>query len=420
MIQLRWAFIGLLLLGCGTQKEITPEWVLQKPIEQGFIYGVGSAYVNPNTDYQRIARQNALGDLASELRASIQSNTSFQQKEDRYGYSSEFNSSTQIQNNLELVGYEQVASFTNSNEQYYVLYRMDRSKYQQFMQDKRTSIVATISAELNGYDQLGRSAQLKKIMHWAALAEKWGALNEPMKNGTVLGNFLLSMMDQWSAQIQPQLLEAESTAYAGVPESINLWCNGLSGLEWKLASPTATCVLEYHNAKKLARIMFLRTGKESNVNISLALDTDAYLAPGAGLPKLFSHIAWPEVHTTFKLHQPTVYCDVSWENKAWKNFIEETVNVHFALAKTKDEAQFILKVSGEVRSDYNGNKTFNGHFAPRFSFTRVGSETSQWAQSAEYSALSRSKEGAMRTVQQDAQEEFELLFLPQIYRQLAW
>ncbi|MGB2274975.1 MAG: LPP20 family lipoprotein, partial [Schleiferiaceae bacterium] len=126
MKKLTFASFILLLLSCGSQKNIVPEWVLSKPIDQSrtYVYGVGMSYINPNAAYQQAARSNALADLAGEVESQIFDETKLLQKEDSGGFSSAFKSETSTKSHIKLEEYEVVETYSDELR-YYVLYKLD-------------------------------------------------------------------------------------------------------------------------------------------------------------------------------------------------------------------------------------------------------------------------------------------------------
>jgi len=104
-----------------------PEWVSNRPNSPTHYIGVASA-AKTNTDYQRIAKRNALNDLLGEIRVTVQSVSILNQMDKDGTFKEEFQSiikstvADEIEN-LELVGtYE-------DEERYWIYYRILKSEY---------------------------------------------------------------------------------------------------------------------------------------------------------------------------------------------------------------------------------------------------------------------------------------------------
>lgn len=105
-----------------------PEWVESKPSDAINYYGVGTASMSANSDYQRIAKEGALADLSSDIVVSLASTTESKIVEENGEFNEYYEEAVSAitENNLE--GYEQVETY-NEDGVYWVLYRLNKDLY---------------------------------------------------------------------------------------------------------------------------------------------------------------------------------------------------------------------------------------------------------------------------------------------------
>lgn len=128
-------FLIPILFSCSsTQKTATiepvpvaPSWVQQKPIESFYYSGIGMAIKSGN-NYQAIAKNNALNDLASEISVQINSTSVLYQVESNEQFREDFRANTRMSSIENIEGFELVDSFENSRE-FWVYYRLSKSEY---------------------------------------------------------------------------------------------------------------------------------------------------------------------------------------------------------------------------------------------------------------------------------------------------
>lgn len=139
-----------MVTGCKSKKKVEqidniaskPSWVDHKPIEQAYYYGVGKADKKyHSSDYQQSAKKLALEDLSSEIEVKLDAQSILYQKETSREYFETYQATTQIEVSQNISGFEPVDSWNNENE-YWVLYRLSKSKYKQIEAEKRNQAVA--------------------------------------------------------------------------------------------------------------------------------------------------------------------------------------------------------------------------------------------------------------------------------------
>lgn len=121
------AFLLFSLIALGQIPE-RPAWVANKPTEEGYYIGIGSASKRLN-DYLGIAKKNALQDLVSDIRISISSTSILNQIDKNYQFKEEYESNIKTTAADDIEDFERVASFED-DQNYWVCYRLSKTRYQ--------------------------------------------------------------------------------------------------------------------------------------------------------------------------------------------------------------------------------------------------------------------------------------------------
>ena len=112
-----------------------PQWVTRRPLSETKYFGIGMAPVS-DPDHRNIAVANAMLDIASQISVNIES-TSFMQTLDVDGRSKElFEEKVQSRMAANISGQELKDSYL-SGSHYYVLYELDKRKYEKFIDNQR-------------------------------------------------------------------------------------------------------------------------------------------------------------------------------------------------------------------------------------------------------------------------------------------
>ncbi len=125
----------LTLFSCGSTKQIndiketTPDWVRDYPVSEDHYTGIGIANKSRNPEkYIQIAQQNALENLASQIKVNIATQSIFVQMEREYGFEEEFKSDIKIKADEHLEGYQLKGTHLEGDE-YWVYYSLSKRKY---------------------------------------------------------------------------------------------------------------------------------------------------------------------------------------------------------------------------------------------------------------------------------------------------
>jgi hypothetical protein len=190
-------------MGCGTQKNVTgekpvkqdaskPNWVLQRPADQSYYIGIGSASKKTQPlDYQAIAKKTALSDLTTEIKVKVQGSTFLNSLESNNNFSEEFISTISTTTDEQLENFEVAGIWEDKNE-FWIFYRLSKAEYMRQKMEKKN---AAMSSAMDHYKR-GLEAEKQNNLGIAvdqyfhglfAMKEYWNEPNEMFTdNGKVM------------------------------------------------------------------------------------------------------------------------------------------------------------------------------------------------------------------------------------------
>jgi len=166
--------IAISLLGCSSNKEVAetetspppPSWVSSRPISSSYYVGIGLSQKAPGVNHQRVAKENALSDLASEIEVNVKSNSLLYTLEREYKFEQEFRETIKTQTNLDLEDFEVVDSWEDQNA-YWVYYRLDKATYRAKQEKKKET------AQQLGLDFLSKAESAENSGQFATAADHY-------------------------------------------------------------------------------------------------------------------------------------------------------------------------------------------------------------------------------------------------------
>lgn len=132
--------ICLAFVGCKSSEErflkrnSVPNWVQKTPLHPDYYIGVYNVQ-KASLDYREKAKRGALENLASEISVNISAESVFKTLETEGSFNQEYQQKIKIQSTESLEGYELVGTW-ESDSQYWVYYRLSKSKYAQIKKDR--------------------------------------------------------------------------------------------------------------------------------------------------------------------------------------------------------------------------------------------------------------------------------------------
>jgi len=325
----------LVLISCSNQKSasksesypVAPSWVQSRPITNAYYVGIGVAQKSPGIDYRSSAKENALSDLASEIKVNVNSNSLLYTLEREYKFEQEFRETIRTSTDLDLEDFQMVEQYENADS-YWVYYRLDKSVYAEKKRQKRESaesLAVDFLAKAEAAEGDGRYAQAVDyyLRGLQALEEFWGEKNEAMFRGNtiLLDNELFSRLKSMLGGLNltfdktPSLTfqnayqsEAEvsvSDAESGLPLSgvpLNYIYQGEYGrIKGSLSS----------NIDGRITLPIAEAERSTKPNVlSVAIDTDILFEPFQGdrfMRKLTESLRGQSISTTIDYSPPLVH-----------------------------------------------------------------------------------------------------------------
>ena len=162
------AMISMLVLftlwACSSQKEISrnepiepilPTWAQSRPISSTYYIGIGVAQKGSGQDFRGVAKENALSDLASEIKVNVNSNSLLYTLEREYKFEQEFRETIRTSTDLDLEDFELVENWEDENS-YWMYYRLNKATYAENQRQKKEA------AETLAIDFLAKAESAKE------------------------------------------------------------------------------------------------------------------------------------------------------------------------------------------------------------------------------------------------------------------
>lgn len=190
MIRLLQISLLLLLAACSGSKATVeqsqapppPSWVSSRPMTSSYYTGIGVAQKSLGSNFQKSARENALSDLASEIKVNVSSNSLLYTLERDYKFEQEFRETINVSTNLDLEDFEIVDTWEDENS-YWAYYRLNKSDYARNLQEKKeaaqnTALDFYTKARASESSQQFSSAADAYLRGLQAMESFWGESNE--------------------------------------------------------------------------------------------------------------------------------------------------------------------------------------------------------------------------------------------------
>ena len=227
-----------------------PNWVSSRPAG-GFKYiGIGVADKTRGGDYKTDCKQNALFDLASEIKVDISSNSVLNSVSTSNTFDQNFNSLIKMSNSDNIEGYTLVDTYEN-DKQYWVYYELDKAEYAKLKAQKKQNIITKSSnlIALSFADEQNKnfSACLKKRIQAFGILNPYlneeiifdPALTKGVKNVFELTNLIQNQLQSIIVEAPPVMPIVKPFQPNYVPINFKMKINMSSGLNdfpFKLSS----------------------------------------------------------------------------------------------------------------------------------------------------------------------------------------
>ena len=139
-------FVTLALIpSCGSKKIVVdnrPSWVKTRPLSVVDYIGVGrSSKVKSPYKYSKLAKNNALNDISSEISVNVSSRSVLSSVETQQGFVDSYSSLIKSKTKNDLEGYELVNTYETETD-YWCYYKLNKKKHSDLRKAKRQSAIS--------------------------------------------------------------------------------------------------------------------------------------------------------------------------------------------------------------------------------------------------------------------------------------
>lgn len=385
----------LFLVACGTTRQATkpvvlPDWVQKKPVTADYYNGIGSSPKNGLVaEYQQQAKNNALADLSSEITVNISSKSVLHQFETTLGYSEEYMATTKTESKEDLEGFELVQVFETEN-QYYIWYRLSKSLYQQLKEQKRQAAVTrgldfyskanefrTKNQYFESMIQYCKGLEIVKPYFSEALEANYQGQNILLANELFSG--LLSVVNDIS--ITPKINELKvkngSQVTADMLEftcanSKNIPLAGIPILFSLKQKPLQNNTTESNTLGKVSYTLGTIASLNETTNFIATLDLlnrASQITTDPVLRKMLRKIEPPKGQITLLIYNPTFYVSTTEKNldkeldvkKVEPKLMQWVASQNIPVVNEKDKADFVVEATFNTMPKKVEGKMFYCH-----------------------------------------------------------
>jgi hypothetical protein len=369
----------LLLFSCNSPKEVAnsmdgiPEWVKEYPVSETHYTGIGIADRSTHPlDYIKIAQQNALQNLMSQIKVTISSQSVFLQMERESGYEEDFKSNIEVKAKEILEGYELVSTYTQSNE-YWVYYQLSKQKYHETRNARIQEAIEESKYFLNKAVLYSTPYKDKYIYYVQAMAKLEPYLSEPLltefdRENVYLGSEIIARFRSYVDDYQLYCVSKKISAMIGntvskIDLAVEYDGNRLSNIPLMAVSAD----LELKDISKNTNENGVFTTSVPKIKstqavqkIEAGINFQDWLDEGTKsefIQKLFKSVKTHQITIPIYVYTPTVF--VSSEEKHFNidkkeselRFAAESAltKMGFTPVGNKKEAQLIMNISADTQ-----------------------------------------------------------------------
>ena len=350
-----------------------PEWVKEYPVSETHYTGIGIADRSTHPlDYIKIAQQNALQNLMSQIKVTISSQSVFLQMERESGYEEDFKSNIEVKAKEILEGYELVSTYTQSNE-YWVYYQLSKQKYHETRNARIQEAIEESKYFLNKAVLYSTPYKDKYIYYVQAMAKLEPYLSEPLltefdRENVYLGSEIIARFRSYVDDYQLYCVSKKISAMIGntvskIDLAVEYDGNRLSNIPLMAVSAD----LELKDISKNTNENGVFTTSVPKIKstqavqkIEAGINFQDWLDEGTKsefIQKLFKSVKTHQITIPIYVYTPTVF--VSSEEKHFNidkkeselRFAAESAltKMGFTPVGNKKEAQLIMNISADTQ-----------------------------------------------------------------------
>lgn len=345
-----------------------PEWVTQRPVSDKEYIGIGIAKLSDN-DYMKIAAQNALSDIASQVATKVE-NESFLHTVDVDGKSRQLFEDKIISKMAAWIeGAELKDSYTDSDK-YYVYYTLDKKLHKKNSDARRSEAIE------KGVDYLNKGRAAEESSNLTQAVQLYGKGLETVEPWIFLN--LSTTLNGRNVDVAAELYDAYINVFSGMALTTNTV--NVEGESFKaIKLPIAACLsrngVVVPNVKLTAKFatgsgaitpsietdyngtaeFYITniTSKEQIQEVRISID-DSFIA---ALPKSYRELLqnqnWPTAKVTVTLSKSatTAYLYMNEQNdlEGIERYVGKILaNNHFTITEDPDAAECFIDVSTKM------------------------------------------------------------------------
>ncbi|MEM7160929.1 MAG: LPP20 family lipoprotein [Bacteroidota bacterium] len=387
MKKITYILILLFLTSCGKQKVVIssipeiveknddrPIWIKERPLGDFEYIGIGAASKVRNPDeYMKVAKNNALSDLSSEIKVTVQSNSFLYVLDRKYKFDEEFSQGIQTFTDQNLEGFEFVDSYETEFE-YWVYYRLNRALYKENFEKRRQESIKISHDLLNkGQEQRyegnveGALSLFTKAL--GSLREYWGESNKVITSegeifleNEILFN-LQEMMNDISLQpaTEQVILNMDNDYRYNFAVHVIKNGNPLKNAKLDFCYPSQKGLAEKHfitNENGMSVVQIEDFDKDfKKENLEVEMDLEHWLSNASEIEKEILKIVKPrKLSIPILLQKPTFFFDVKESNlgsdlssPVISNVIKNGLTKRdFKLSNNRNESDLIVQLSAST------------------------------------------------------------------------
>lgn len=196
-----------LLAGCFSLfGQEMPDWVKERPVSSLYYVGIGRS-LKTDKDYMQTAKQNALKDLASELKVQVSSHSLLNTLESEDGkINSRFEETVKVSVCEEMEKYHLAGTWQNDKE-YWVYYELSIIDYEEYIEKRKRDAVN------RGYDFWKKGVEALDEGYLVTALELWAQGMEAVK--AVMNEELVCSHEGKNMDVACELYAAIKNVFAG-------------------------------------------------------------------------------------------------------------------------------------------------------------------------------------------------------------
>lgn len=345
-----------------------PEWVTQRPVSDKEYIGIGIAKLSDN-DYMKIAAQNALSDIASQVATKVE-NESFLHTVDVDGKSRQLFEDKIISKMAAWIeGAELKDSYTDSDK-YYVYYTLDKKLHKKNSDARRNEAIA------KGVDYLNKGRAAEESINLTQAVQLYGKGLETVEPWIFLN--LSTTLNGRNVDVAAELYDAYINVFSGMALTTNTV--NVEGESFKaIKLPIAACLsrngVVVPNVKLTAKFVtgsgaitpsietdyngtaefYITniTSKEQIQEVRISIDDSFIAAFPKSYRELLQNQNWPTAKVTVTLSKSatTAYLYMNEQNdlEGIERYVGKILaNNHFTITEDPDAAECFIDVSTKM------------------------------------------------------------------------